>query len=594
MSDVRPAISAVIPTYERRDVLLASLEGFVGQSTTAAYEVIVVVDGGADGTAEAIAGRPWPFRLRVIEQTNSGASAARNAGAAVALAPVLLFLDDDMEPEASTIDVHLAAHADGADAVVGAMPLHPDSPTTLLSAGVGRWADKMAARCSAPGHVMTADDVYTGHLSVRRATFEALGGFSTRFTAAGSFGNEDVDLAQRLVETGARIVFRPDAVTRQRFVVTARQYMRRAADMGAADVALLRTHPGFEDVDRIAALGRAPEDVVGRAVLRLPRVVPAVTRPLERLVSAAIERGARGRVARRALQALHDVRYWEGVRSAGGPMDGDAVRVLCWHAVQDLSDDPVLAPYGVPPAVLAEQLQALRDAGWAALTPDEVVRFVRTGDAVPRRSVFVTFDDCYTEMASDGVRVLAAADVSAAVFVVTARVGDTNRWDAPLGTRALPLATWDEIAVLHANGFELGAHSRTHPKLSSLGEEDLASEVDGARADLDAHGLAPRLFAYPYGDHDPQVEAATAAAGFDVAFTVTPGIARRGVHPHRVPRFEVMPDDRGSQLLRKVVLGGRWPLLWTSWRGRPSVVIALGRPARRGVRRRIHRMTNRR
>lgn len=65
---------------------------------------------------------------------------------------------------------------------------------------------------------MTADDVFTGHLSVRRRTFNELGGFSTRFTAGGTFGNEDVDLAQRLVDAGVQIVFRrrghPAAVRR--------------------------------------------------------------------------------------------------------------------------------------------------------------------------------------------------------------------------------------------------------------------------------------------------------------------------------------------------------------------------------------------
>lgn len=593
MSDEQPAVSVVIPTFERRDVLLSSLQGYVAQTTDAPFEVLVVIDGGTDGTAAALADRAWPFPLHVIEQDNSGASVARNVGARAASAPVLLFTDDDMQPAPTVIDAHLAGHAEGADAVVGAMPLHPASPPTTLAAGVGRWAMKMAERCAQPGYVMTADDVFTGHLSIRRDTFEALAGFSTAFTAGGTFGNEDVDLAQRLIDAGARIAFRPDAITYQRFVVTAHDHLRRAEELGAADMALLRAHPDLEGERRISTLRRGPTGRVSRAVAFMPRLVPAFTRPVQGIVTAAIDRGADGRVARRALRAMYDIRYWQGVRGSGGPLDGTRLRVLCWHALQDLSDNSVLGRYGVPPEILEEQLTTLMSAGWTAVTPEEAVRFVRDGAAVPRRSFLVTFDDCYRELTSVGCRVLARCGTPAAAFVVTARVGDSNRWDAHLGAPSLPLADWDELAVLQATGVELGAHSRTHPQLTKLADHDLADEIRGASSDLSAHGVTPRLFAYPHGDHDDRVEAMTAAAGFDVAFTVTPGIARAGVAPHRVPRLEILPDDRGPRLVRKVVLGGRWPLLWSSPQSRSELVHTTARRVRRGLRRRARRLSRR-
>lgn len=586
-------ISVVIPTFERRAVVLASLEGYVAQSTPAPFEVLVVIDGGTDGTASALSGREWPFPLHVIEQENSGAAAARNAGAQAACAPVLLFTDDDMEPNPSVIELHLDAHAEGAEVVVGAMPLHPASPETTLSAGVGRWAEKMAQRCAQPDYVMTADDVFTGHLSVRREIFEALGGFNTRFTAGGTFGNEDVDLAQRLINAGVRITFRPDAITRQRFVVTAREHLRRGEELGAADMALLRAHPDLENDQRIAALRQPSTGRVGRAVALMPRPLAAATRPLEMIVTTAVDRGADGRVVRRVLRALYDIRYWRGVRDSGGPVDGTELRVLCWHALQDLSSDPVLSAYGVPPETLANQLATLKRAGWVAVTPEEVVRFVRGGAAVPRRSFLATFDDCYRELVHEGRQVLAAAEVPAAAFVVTDRVGESNRWDAHLGAQSLPLATWDELAILRDGGVELGAHSRTHPELTNLSDGDLAEEIDGAALDLARRGVRPRLFAYPHGDHDERVERITAAAGFDVAFTVTPGIVRAGVAPYRVPRFEVMPDDSGRRLLRKVVLGGRWPLLWVPASRRPELVRAEVRRVYRGVRRRLGRLVAR-
>jgi peptidoglycan/xylan/chitin deacetylase (PgdA/CDA1 family) len=177
--------------------------------------------------------------------------------------------------------------------------------------------------------------------------------------------------------------------------------------------------------------------------------------------------------------------------------------------------------------------------------------------------------------------------------VVTARVGESNRWDAHLGARSLSLATWDELAHLADADVEIGAHSRTHPKLTSLAADELDAEVAGAAADLVARGYTPRLFAYPHGDHDRRVESIADSSGFEVAFTVTPGIARSGVGPHRVPRLEVLPDDRGRRLLRKVRLGGRWSLLWTSWRRHPQLLAGEARRVQRGVRRRLRRLGQR-
>ena len=61
-------------------------------------EVIIVVDGSTDGTAEALAQLQLPFPLHVIEQPNRGAAHARNRAAAEAKNDVLLFLDHGVPP----------------------------------------------------------------------------------------------------------------------------------------------------------------------------------------------------------------------------------------------------------------------------------------------------------------------------------------------------------------------------------------------------------------------------------------------------------------------------------------------------------------
>ena len=89
----RPLFSVVIPTYQRRDAVVAAVLSALEQ-TVAVIEVIVVIDGSTDGTELALGAINDP-RLTIIVQDNRGASAARNAGIDQARGRYIAFLDCD-------------------------------------------------------------------------------------------------------------------------------------------------------------------------------------------------------------------------------------------------------------------------------------------------------------------------------------------------------------------------------------------------------------------------------------------------------------------------------------------------------------------
>lgn len=87
-----PAVSVIIPTFERADLLVEALDSVAAQTFTD-YEVIVI----DDGSTEDIAGRvaDHPARPSVIRQAHAGPGKARNRGIAEARAPMVAFLDSD-------------------------------------------------------------------------------------------------------------------------------------------------------------------------------------------------------------------------------------------------------------------------------------------------------------------------------------------------------------------------------------------------------------------------------------------------------------------------------------------------------------------
>src|SRR5512144_325229 len=87
-----PAISIILPTFNRRDTIARAIDS-IRQQTFPDWELIVIDDGSTDGTAEAIAG--LDPRLRVVRQENQGCYAARNTGLGVARGRLITFMDSD-------------------------------------------------------------------------------------------------------------------------------------------------------------------------------------------------------------------------------------------------------------------------------------------------------------------------------------------------------------------------------------------------------------------------------------------------------------------------------------------------------------------
>jgi len=167
----RPAVSVVIPTFQRRARVARALESVRAQ-TFRDYEVIVVDDGSTDGTDEAIAA--MGAGIRYLRQENQGSSAARNAGIALANGDLVAFLDSD--------DRWLPRHLELTTAVFARHPeavLCSTSPRFEIG---GRQPPADATLVDALPALLVENVVgHPSSITVRREALAATGGFDPRF-----------------------------------------------------------------------------------------------------------------------------------------------------------------------------------------------------------------------------------------------------------------------------------------------------------------------------------------------------------------------------------------------------------------------------
>jgi peptidoglycan/xylan/chitin deacetylase (PgdA/CDA1 family) len=241
------------------------------------------------------------------------------------------------------------------------------------------------------------------------------------------------------------------------------------------------------------------------------------------------------------------------------------VLALCYHAVSETWR----APLCVKPDSLEAQLELVLRKGYRAN---------RFADAVLQppspKTVTVTFDDAFASVFEMARPILSRLGVVGSVFVPTNFPDDPgsplswpgiDHWVGGKHDHELRPMSWDQLAGLAEEGWEIGSHTRSHPHLPSLSDAELESELSGSREILeDRVGHRCETLAYPYGDYDDRVMEAARRAGYAAAGTL-PGRLRGG-GPLCWPRVGVNQMDdtrrfrlkvsRGIRLLRTTPL---WP-----------------------------------
>ncbi len=266
-----------MPTHRRPDRLRATLAALGPQAQDANAEVIVVDDGSGDtSSAAAELGDRFPAVLRTTAlAVNSGPGVARNAGVALARAPVLVFFGDDITPSPGTVARHRAfhdEHPDQDDAVLGRIvpSAEADSPFARWLHDDGKQFAFGSLRADVP---VPAPIFYAANCSLKRTLFDRAGGFDERF----AFGHEEHELSHRLRRAGMRLAYDPDAVAEH----------HHPTDLWTTLVRMRRFGGSFRLLTELVPAERPPRHPGARhrikaAALTAAAAVPAPAGPLAR------------------------------------------------------------------------------------------------------------------------------------------------------------------------------------------------------------------------------------------------------------------------------------------------------------------------
>lgn len=213
----RPEVSVVIPTKNRWSRLERTLLGALRQEEVD-VEVVVVDDGGSDGTSEHLRALNDP-RVAVIRNEQSrGHAGARNAGGRAAHADWLAFLDDDDLWSPRKLAIQLAAARTArARWAYSAAVLVDEHLRVLEPWGPPPEPDRVITELLASCAVPAA----SSNILVTRAEFEDIGGFDEAISIA-----NDWDICLRLA-TRSRPASCPDALV---------AYVRHASNQHAVQV----------------------------------------------------------------------------------------------------------------------------------------------------------------------------------------------------------------------------------------------------------------------------------------------------------------------------------------------------------------------
>ena len=278
-----PDLSVIIPTCNRRGILLKTLAAYEVQTARSEIlEVLVLDDGSNDGTLEAVAdfSRHARIPVRYFRLAHRGPAAMRNYGIQEARGSLVLFGDDDIVPSPDLVAEHLAWHKRFPQPFVGVLGLvewAPEVKPTPFMQWLGKDGILFNFRHLEAGQDAGFRCFYSCNLSLKTQFLRENGTFDEDFKTAAF---EDTELGFRLEQRGLRLLYNPSAVGYHHKFISFSDACRRARAVAEAGSVFMTKAAGRYLAEVEASRQRRLGLRVKRRISNLMRPFFGILRPV--------------------------------------------------------------------------------------------------------------------------------------------------------------------------------------------------------------------------------------------------------------------------------------------------------------------------
>jgi peptidoglycan/xylan/chitin deacetylase (PgdA/CDA1 family) len=204
-----------------------------------------------------------------------------------------------------------------------------------------------------------------------------------------------------------------------------------------------------------------------------------------------------------------------------------------------------------------KQMRYLKEKRWNVVSLEKLLELTLSGDAIPHKTVALTFDDGYRSHLSLVSPVLERYGFPATFFIPTGALGGVL---SNTEGRSQPILRENEVRQLAALPYaKVEPHSQSHRELTTLSADEVRKEIEESRALLEK--IAERgcgIFAYPRGAWSEEAIEILKEEGFTGAVTTEPTMVYAGENPYLLPRYTINSETGMAEFRAKLSRAGNW------------------------------------
>jgi peptidoglycan/xylan/chitin deacetylase (PgdA/CDA1 family) len=241
-----------------------------------------------------------------------------------------------------------------------------------------------------------------------------------------------------------------------------------------------------------------------------------------------------------AIFRVEDEIAYSTIQAAPSPAAGEfTIPVLTYHSITDQAG----SEYEVTAAQFNLQMAYLHSHGYHSISLKQFDTFMKRGMSVPDKLVLITFDDGYRNNYDMAFPILKKYGYTAALFVITDWVNSK------------PYMSWTQIKALEKGGWDIMAHSRTHPHLPLQSKARQQKEIAGSKIAIERIVKTSAFaFAYPYGHRSQTTMDLVQESGYLYAFTFDDGLTTSSQNPYLLKRLIVSGNEPLRTFSRRLSL----------------------------------------